>query len=120
MIFYQLFLTSSYLLIMAMKANLRVCQGFAKQPRIIRSIVGIMTGGTLDILVKKREYRVEIRRIGIMTSNTRSRSYQFILMTPVDTDGVVIRQVDTEISVTGHIIGTTVAAKTVQCYSPPF
>ena len=50
-----------------------------------------MTGGTLDIPIKKREYRVEIRRIGIVTSNTPGGSSKFILMTPVDTDGVVIR-----------------------------
>jgi hypothetical protein len=75
-----------------------------------------MTGWTLEIPVKKREYRVEIRRIGIVTANARSRGILFGLMTPVDTDRVVIRQIDPEISVAGYKIAATITTITVQGY----
>jgi hypothetical protein len=76
-----------------------------------------MTGWTLEIPIKKGKYRVEIRGCWIVTPNARSRTILFGLMAPVNTDRVVIRQVDIEISVTGYEIATAVITKTVQCYS---
>jgi hypothetical protein len=75
-----------------------------------------MTGWTLEIPVKKGKYRVEIRGCRIVTPNARGRTILFGLMTPVDTDRVVIRQVDIEISVTAYKIAATITTKTVQCY----
>jgi hypothetical protein len=58
---------------------------------IALGIVYIMTGGALEISIKKGKYRVEIGRTGIMTVNAGSAScIEFNLVAPVNTYGMVV------------------------------
>jgi len=99
----------------AVKANLRACQGFAKKFGIACPIVGVMTGGTFDIPVEKGEYRVEISGLRIMAFNAGTIK-KIILMAPVDTDGMVIRQIGIDQVISVYGIGADVTAEAVQCH----